>query len=133
MPVTLGTSGITFSDSTTQTTAVAINRAAAAWLVLNGTSTISILRDYNISSVTDNAAGDYTINFSSALASSSYVVIGGTLSESGSNQPGGVAVYATNRLTGPVTQSTTAVRIITGFGNSAAGYDYARVYVAMFV
>ena len=45
---------------------------AKAWVNFNGTSTVSIRDDGNVSSITDNGTGDYTINFSSTLSSSSY-------------------------------------------------------------
>ena len=34
-----------------------------AWISLNGTGTIAILNSGNVSSITDNGSGDYTVNF----------------------------------------------------------------------
>ena len=46
-----------------------------AWLSYNG-GTQTINSSYNISSVTRNGAGDYTINMTTALATSTYAVVG---------------------------------------------------------
>ena len=51
---------------------------AKAWVVFNGlvagteSGTVAIKRSYNTSSVTDNAAGDYTLNWTTALPSDIY-------------------------------------------------------------
>tara|TARA_R110001632_G_scaffold42279_1_gene106784 strand:+ start:1155 stop:1511 length:357 start_codon:yes stop_codon:yes gene_type:complete len=49
---------------------------AQAWANLNGTGTISIRADGNVSSFTDNGAGDYTMNFQNALQDANYSVVG---------------------------------------------------------
>jgi hypothetical protein len=46
-------------------------------------SVISIRASYNVSSITYNAAGDYTINFTNALADANYSVCGTTGGTSG--------------------------------------------------
>jgi hypothetical protein len=60
---------------------------AKAWVNFNGqfgtspfTTTNGGIRDsYNISSITDNGTGDYTINFGTALSNSNYSVVGTTI------------------------------------------------------
>lgn len=47
---------------------------AKAWVAFNGTGTPAILASYNVSSITDNGTGDYTINFASAMADANYSV-----------------------------------------------------------
>jgi hypothetical protein len=51
---------------------------AKAWVNFNGTSTVAIRASYNVSSITDNGTGDYTINFTTAFADSDYSVAGAT-------------------------------------------------------
>jgi hypothetical protein len=54
---------------------------AKSWANFNGTGTVAIREDLNVSSLTDNGTGNYRINYSNALGSSSYSVagiIGGT-------------------------------------------------------
>jgi len=48
------------------------NRLAQAWISFIGTGTVTIKDDFNVSSVTDNGTGDYTINFSSAFPDANY-------------------------------------------------------------
>jgi hypothetical protein len=43
-----------------------------AWVNFNGTSTVAIRASYNVSSITDNGVGDYTVNFTTALADANY-------------------------------------------------------------
>jgi hypothetical protein len=45
---------------------------AKAWLNMNGTGTIAIRDSHNVSSVTDVGTGDYRINYSNAMANTSY-------------------------------------------------------------
>ena len=45
-----------------------------AWVNFNGTSTVAIRASYNVSSITDNGTGDYTVNFTTAMADANYAV-----------------------------------------------------------
>lgn len=47
-----------------------------AWVNFNGTGTVAIRRAFNVSSITDNAVGDYTVNFTAALADGNYSAVG---------------------------------------------------------
>jgi len=55
--------------------------ACRAWVNFNGTSTVAIRGSGNVSSITDNGTGDYTINFATAMTDANYatvVAVGGT-------------------------------------------------------
>ena len=43
-----------------------------AWVVFNGTGTVAIRDDYNISSITDHGTGDYTVNFTTGFSTADY-------------------------------------------------------------
>jgi hypothetical protein len=60
----------------TSSTAIenAIHGSAKAWVNFNGTGTVAIRAQYNVSSITDNGTGDYTVNFTTALADANYAV-----------------------------------------------------------
>jgi hypothetical protein len=45
-----------------------------AWVNFNGTSTVAIRASYNVSSITDNGTGDYTVNFTTALVDANYAI-----------------------------------------------------------
>lgn len=64
----------TLSTSATEADNVA-SRVAKAWVYYNGV-TNTILSDFNVSTVTDVTNGNFTVNFSSSLASSSISVSG---------------------------------------------------------
>ena len=44
-----------------------------AWVNFNGTGTVAIRASFNVSSITDNGTGDYTVNFTTALTDANYV------------------------------------------------------------
>jgi hypothetical protein len=48
---------------------------AKAWVNFNGTGTVAIRDDFNVSSITDNGTGDYTVNYSNSFSNSNYAVV----------------------------------------------------------
>lgn len=68
---TLNVSNIT-DGTTTVGTSYVVNGSAKAWVNFNGTNTASVRSSLNVSSLTDNGTGDFTINFSSSLTDSNY-------------------------------------------------------------
>jgi hypothetical protein len=57
-------------------TSYVVNGSAKAWVNFNGTGTIAARDSLNLSSLTDNAGGDYTVTFSSALGNTDYAPTG---------------------------------------------------------
>jgi hypothetical protein len=49
-----------------------IDGLAKAWVNFNGTGTVAIRASLNVSSITDNGTGDYTVNFTTAFADANY-------------------------------------------------------------
>jgi hypothetical protein len=45
---------------------------ARAWVNFNGTGTVAIRASGNVTSITDNGTGDYTVNFTTAMADANY-------------------------------------------------------------
>ena len=45
-----------------------------AWVNFDGSGTVAIRDDFNVSSITDNGTGDYTVNFTTAMANANYAV-----------------------------------------------------------
>ena len=62
----------------TQTVPVATvaQGSAKAWVNFNGTGTVAIRAAFNVSSITDNGTGDYTVNFITALPDRNYSLVG---------------------------------------------------------
>lgn len=50
--------------------------ACRAWVNFNGTGTVAIRASGNVSSITDNGAGEYTVNFATALPDVNYAAFG---------------------------------------------------------
>ena len=87
------------------TSGTEIGTLCRAWVNFNGTGTVAIRAQFNVSSITDNGVGSYTVNFTNALADANYsVCLGGGESGSASwprtqgftNTTGNVAVAATS-------------------------------------
>ena len=49
-----------------------------AWVNFQGTSTVAIRDSENVSSITDNNVGRYTVNFAVSMSSTDYCAVGGT-------------------------------------------------------
>lgn len=93
---------------------------ARAWVNFDGTGTVAIRASGNVSSITDNGVGDYTINFTTAMVDTNYSPV--SMSTGISVDDGGLGAAA---------KTTTAFRFST-IGVSGARNDYANVSVAIF-
>lgn len=51
-----------------------ISTGTSTWVNFNGTGTVAIRADGNVSSITDSGTGLYTVNFSSSLTDANYAV-----------------------------------------------------------
>lgn len=77
----------TLSNGTVSTsTANCIQGSAKAWVSFNGTGTVAILASYNVSSITDNGTGDYTVNFTNALPNANYACSGSAQQNTGGSR-----------------------------------------------
>jgi len=56
--------------------AVALAYDARAWVNFNGTGTVAIRASGNVTSITDNGTGDYTVNFTTAMSDANYSTAG---------------------------------------------------------
>ena len=106
---------------------------AKAWVAFNGgngNTAGTITASFNVSSITVNGTGDYTVNYTTALASASYSVCGGSSRSDPNNGPFGLAVNVTT------TPTTGLVRVHTGYGGSQASagsnQNCVNAYVAIF-
>ena len=71
---------------------ISIPGTAKAWVNFNGTGTPAIRDSFNVSSITDNGTGDFTVNFATNMPSTSYVPLVTTIARSnasaGTTPPG---------------------------------------------
>lgn len=52
-----------------------MGKLCRAWVNFNGTGTVAIRSSFNVSSITDNGVGTYTVNFTSNLPDENYATI----------------------------------------------------------
>ena len=97
---------------------------ALAWVNFNGTGTVAIRASGNVSSITDNGVGDYTINFTNSMTDANYAVVG-IPSNSGANT--GVSFCSSTSTT----QAAGLVRITTVQANVGA-LDCSYVQASIF-
>lgn len=57
-----------------------------AWVNFNGTGTVAIRESFNVSSITDNGTGSYTVNFATAMADANYAVTASTVGQTNSQR-----------------------------------------------
>lgn len=112
----------TFSGVANLTTASgsAPSYSARAWVNFNGTGTVAIRASGNVTSITDNGTGNYTVNFTTAMPDANYSCVGNSVST-------GSAFGAYVLI---VTQTANAVGIYTSAYNTLQ--DSATVNVAIF-
>lgn len=106
------------AGSNSSTPAAIASGIAKAWVNFNGTGVVAIRAQYNVSSITDNGTGDYTVNFTNALADANY---------STCITAGGSTGSWTELL--PSTYSTSAVRMNSRGTTSNADNSYFCVSV----
>lgn len=58
-----------------------------AWVNFNGTGTVAIRASFNVSSITDNGTGDYTVNFTNVLPDANYSAQGSAIQNGAGNGP----------------------------------------------
>jgi hypothetical protein len=141
--IVLGTDGATalttakvttLADSAganTSTPAEIASGRAKAWVNFNGTGTVAIRASYNVSSITDNGVGDYTVNFTTAMADANYsTVCGNTVSIQATRSPESLGVHASYP---PATSSVRVYNRLGGFSTSdSIPSDIAYANVAIF-
>lgn len=101
--------------------------ACRAWVNFNGTGTVAIRASGNVSSITDNGVGDYTVNFTTAMQDANYAV---TAASGAAN-----ALLTYSATVFVKAQTTASVTIYTGTHstNSLAAYvDMPFVNVSIF-
>ena len=98
--------------------------ACRAWVNFNGTGTVAIRASGNVSSITDNGTGDYTVNFTTAMPNANYSIVGST--SFGTTSSGGIFL----EVSGSDNMLTTSARITTR--GTTTLFDAAMVSVAIF-
>lgn len=70
-----------------------------AWVNFNGTGTVAIRASGNVTSITDNGTGDYTVNFTTAMPDANYsYAVGEYLYSSGAVSQTGMSSITTTSI-----------------------------------
>ena len=103
---------------------VATAYGCRAWVNFNGTGTVAIRASGNVSSLTDNGTGAYTINFSTALPDANYSAVASV---------DGVSVGSPAEAMSSIDRGNTASGAkVTTIATSGSATDYIQVNVAIF-
>ena len=95
-----------------------------AWVNFNGTGTVAIRASGNVTSITDNGTGDYTVNFTTAMPDANYSPVSGLTSD-------GSVGTLNPRVAEMVTTSTSAMRMICMGSTDGSATDCSGVYVTI--
>lgn len=118
-------SGSTSAPPIIQTsTGTQIGTFCRAWVNFDGTGTVAIRAQFNVSSITDGGVGRYTVNLTTAMPDVNYCVVTG-----GWDGSAPMSVYSR-----PSTDSTITMEYYTGDGGGGGGshYDESLARLAVF-
>lgn len=98
-----------------------------AWVNFNGTGTVAIRASGNVSSITDNGVGIYTVNFTNAMPDVNYSAVASGGKYSGGND-GNNSVAVGSATTPPATTSCQ----IANFTSTIGTTDNPNIFFAAF-
>ena len=98
---------------------------AKAWVNFDGTGTVVIRGSGNVTSITDNSTGVYTVNFTTAMADTNYCAVGSTLGST-------IAAYATYLNSNGTALSTTSCTVEVRNSVNDANTDSDVVCISIF-
>jgi hypothetical protein len=103
---------------------VATAYGCRAWVNFNGTGTVAIRASGNVTSITDNGTGDYTVNFTTAFPDVNYAatsIVGGT-----------AAATIMRTYEDGTARSTSALRFSSFASTTGLPADWAQINIAFF-
>ena len=99
--------------------------ACRAWVNFNGTGTVAIRASGNVSSITDNGTGDYTVNFATEMPDTNYIPVSNPAKPS----LAGVARVLVYR---EGTKTTSAIQFQCEATDTGTDFDISDCYIAFF-
>ena len=116
----MSTLKVTNIQATGETASRAVSGVAGAWVNFNGAGTIAIRTSQNVSSLTDNGIGDYTVNFSTSFSDEPAGVLTGgrnTHYYTGSGNTSSLRFYSIT--VGTSTNADTSILVLSANGDLA--------------
>lgn len=102
-----------------------------AWVNFNGTGTVAIRASNNVSSITDNGVGDYTVNFTTAMVDANYAPVGMGRHVNGVSGNGFVLCFQNTADDGTSGRTIGSLRV-SSHDQTTALRDSPCVFVAIF-
>ena len=92
---------------------------ASAWVNFNGVGSLAIRDSHNVTSVTDNGVGDYTINFTATYGNTNYCWVANSVAGPSGYYSGGftAGLYSSSAY---YAKSTTTLRLKSQYSNGGS-------------
>lgn len=126
------TAAATTATALTTATGSAPSYSARAWVNFNGQGTIAIRASGNVSSITDNGAGQYQVNFITNMNDINYASVVSTSGGVGGQFPGTPSINSVINLTSRAPLVNNFVFYICAWNNTAVGIDEPWLMVSVF-
>lgn len=100
-----------------------------AWVNFNGVGTVAIRQAFNVSSITDNGTGDYTVNFTNPMPTANYAAAF-SVNDNTNNAVNVATLYDTS--SGGADPTVNAIRFCTVNSGATGILDVSRISAAIF-
>ena len=122
------------SGNNSSTPSEVANGRAKAWVNFDGGrgGSPSIRDSYNVSSITDNATGTYTVNFTNAMANTNYATMCGQGDGSSHTTIPYLTYLSVGGFDQAVSITTSSVKVYSTIYNRSSDYDALYNFVAIF-
>jgi hypothetical protein len=107
---------------------VQIGTFCRAWVNFNGTGTVAIRASFNVSSITDNGTGDYTVNFTNALPDANYSFSGAGQRDNAGTANNDIVI---GQFRSDTARTTSSCRVVS-IASPSTPFDAPSVMVSFF-
>jgi len=98
--------------------------ACRAWVNFNGTGTVAIRDSGNVSSITDNSTGNYTVNFTTYMPDENYAVMTSGSDTNSASSSNSSCFFIINR-------ASSSVRIVAASNQTSSPNNFQEIHVAI--
>lgn len=118
------------TDTSGGSSSLSVPGAAKAWVNFNGTGTVAIRAQLNVSSITDNGVGNYTVNFTTAMPDADYTFVTSNRIDAATTE--GNNGYLNTFCSTNTAPTASALRLVTPGNVTSSLFDALAVTVAVF-
>ena len=124
----MSTLKVTNIQATGETASRAVSGVAAAWVNFNGSGTIASRDSHNVASLTDNATGYYSVNYTNSFANDDYCG-GGSSSYADGTHDANAGIVAPSRHLPSTAFTTSSSRLVTVLQTSSSAQFFDNAIV----